>query len=119
MSACTSLPLTISLFTAALCSAGCDDSLKSVSLIEETRVLGARVEVESDRTRSSPKPGEQATLRFFVAAPNGEPIFSYSLSVCAVRLTNNGFPPCASAPFASAREAQPTSAEALLHFPVP
>ncbi|MEI9941726.1 MAG: hypothetical protein WDO69_31320 [Pseudomonadota bacterium] len=111
--------MSVSLYVAVLCSAGCDDSLKSVSVIEETRVLGARVEVEADQTRSSPNPGERASLRFFVAAPNGEPNFSYALSVCAVRLTNNGFPPCASPPFASAQQADPTSADARVDFRVP
>lgn len=119
MSARTSLPLSLSLLAAALCSSGCDDSLKSVSSIEETRVLGARVEVEADESRSSPKAGERASLRFFVAAPSGEPHFSYALSVCAVHLTNNGFPACASAPFASVVQAEPTNADARLDFGVP
>lgn len=119
MSARASLPLSISLLIAALPSAGCDDSLKSVSLIEETRVLGARLEVETDPTRSSPTPGERASLRFFVVAPNAEPRFSYALSVCAVRLANSGFPPCASEPFASALETEAGTADARLDFQVP
>ncbi|HEY0466395.1 MAG TPA: hypothetical protein VGC79_19430, partial [Polyangiaceae bacterium] len=102
-----------------LCGAGCDDSLKSVSLIEELRVLGARVEVEADPSRSSPNPGERASLRFFVAAPSGEPMVSHALSVCAVRLVNNGFPPCDSAPFASSLETDPSTAEPQLDFQVP
>jgi hypothetical protein len=121
MSARTSLHRSLSLFAvaAALGSVGCDDSLKSVSLIEETRVLGARVAVEADETRSSPMPGERAQLHFFVAAPSGEPQLSYALSVCAVRLTNNGFPPCASAPFASAMQVEASTADARLDFQVP
>jgi len=103
----------------ALVSNGCDDSLKSVSLLSETRVLGARVEVEADPTRSSPKPGEHAALRFFVAAPDGEPRFSYALSVCAVRLTNSGFPPCAGAPFASALQPESGRDDARLDFQIP
>jgi len=119
MSVRRSLPLSVSLLTAALCGVGCDDSLKSVSLIEETRVLGARLEVESDPHRASPSPGERAALRFFVATPNAEPRISYALSVCAVRLTNSGFPPCAGAPFASAREVEPSREDARLEFQVP
>jgi hypothetical protein len=107
------------LLAITLCSAGCDDSLKSVSLIEETRVLGARVEVETDASRSSPNVGERASLRFFVVAPDGEPRVSYALSVCGVRLTNSGFPPCASAPFASAALVEPIDADARLDFRVP
>jgi hypothetical protein len=119
MSARTLHPLSICLFATVLCNAGCDDSLKSVSLLEETRVLGARVEVEADEGRSSPNVGEGASLRLLVAAPDGQPHFSYALSVCAVRLTNNGFPPCASAPFASAASVEPSDAEARLDFRVP
>lgn len=119
MSARTSLSRSLAGFALALCGAGCDDSLKSVSLIEETRVLGARVEVETDPLRSSPSPGERASLRFFVAAPNGQPQIAYGLSVCAVRLVNNGFPTCESAPFASALETTPSHAEAELPFQVP
>jgi hypothetical protein len=119
MSAHTSLLLSVSWLAIALCSAGCDDSLKSVSLIEETRVLGARLEVETEPNRSSPRPGENAALRWFVAAPNAAPNFSYALSVCAVPLTNSGFPPCAGAPFASTVRAEPSGADARLDFRVP
>ena len=104
---------------AVLCATGCDDSLKSVSLIEETRVLGARIEVEADPQRSSPNPGERASLRFFLAAPDGQPRISYALSVCAVRLVNSGFPPCEGAPFASALETDEGHADARLDFQVP
>src|SRR6478752_5070111 len=116
MSARTSLHRSLSLFAAAaaLGSVGCDDSLKSVSLIEETRVLGARVEVEADETRASPMPGERASLHFFVATPNAEPQLSYALSVCAVRPTNNGFPSCESAPFASQVQVDPLPYDARL-----
>ena len=115
------IPLSVSLpmIALALGGAGCDEALKSVSLIEETRVLGARVEVESDPSRSSPNPGERASRRRFVVAPSGQPSFSYALSVCAVRVVNNGFPPCASAPFASAVQTQASNAEARLDFQVP
>jgi hypothetical protein len=119
MSTRTAFPRSLCLLAVALCNVGCDDSLKSVSLIEETRVLGARVEVETDEDRSSPNAGERASLRFFVAAPDGEPHFSYALSMCAVRLTNNGFPPCTSTPFASAAAAEPTNTDARLDFRVP
>jgi hypothetical protein len=119
MSARTSLLRSLSWFVFALASAGCDDSLKSVSLIEETRVLGARVEVEQEPLRSSPHPGERASLRLLVAAPDGAANFSYALSLCAVRLTNNGFPSCDGAPFASAVEIAPSTKDARLDFQVP
>jgi len=119
MNARVSPPLSASLFVVALFAAGCDDSLKDVSLIEETRVLGARVESQSDPVRGAPLPGETASLRLFVVAPDGAANFSYGLSVCAVRLTNFGFPPCASAPFASTDEVEASRTDAHLEFVLP
>lgn len=119
MSARNSLPLSLPLIATCLFSAGCDDSLKNVSLIEETRVLGARVETESDPTQASPAPGEHASLRFFVVAPSGAPSFSYAASLCAVGSTNFGFPPCDGDPIASALQAEAVAAEARLEFVVP
>src|SRR4051812_39974984 len=123
MSAHASSPASVTfrraLLSAAFLLLGCDDSLKSVSLIEETRVLGARVAVASDPTRSSPRPGEEATLRLFMAAPNGTPHLSYTLSVCPASPVNSGFPSCAGAPFASVRRAEPETSPPELAFQVP
>lgn len=82
-------------------------------------MLGARIEAEADPARTSPYPGEQASLRFFVVAPNAEPNLSYSLSVCAVQSTSIGFPACKSSPFASAVRADPSGSEPRLDFTVP
>lgn len=119
MSARISLPLTLSLGLAGLCSASCDDSLKQVSLVEETRVVGARVESEGDTNQATPLPGQHASLRLFVVAPNGEANFSYALSLCAVAPSNFGFPPCADAPFAAAQRLAASTADARLDFVVP
>ncbi|MES1177335.1 MAG: hypothetical protein ABUL62_23635 [Myxococcales bacterium] len=112
-------PYVWALLGAALSLTGCDDSLKSVSLIEETRVLGARVEVDSDPSRSSPQPGEHARLRLFVAAPTEPAHASYAISVCAVSPVNSGFPSCAGAPFASTVQAASVASAPTLEFQVP
>lgn len=119
MSKRTSRSSFLTLVATGLCGVACDDSLKNVSLIEETRVLGARVESDSDTTDAAPKPGEPASLRLFVAAPNGTPNFSYAISLCAVELTNLGFPACAGAPFASTERLTASHADARLDFVVP
>jgi len=119
MSARNSLPLSLPLIATCLFSAGCDDSLKNVSLIEETRVLGARVESDSDPAQASPLPGEHASLRFFVVAPSGAPSFSYTVSLCSVGLSNFGFPPCTGDPFASAQQIAAGTGDARLDFVVP
>jgi hypothetical protein len=103
---------------APLCS-GCDDPLKRASLIEETRVLGARVELQNEPQRASPAPGEDARFRLFVAAPNGAPSVGYALSLCGVKPTNSGFPTCTSAPFATALRAAPSPEAVAIDFTVP
>jgi len=103
----------------ALVCSGCDDPLKRASLIEETRVLGARVELASDAQRGSPAPGEDARLRLFVAAPNGAPNVAYAFTLCGVSPTNSGFPRCASAPFATALRTDPSTEAVAFDFTVP
>ncbi len=98
---------------------GCADPLKDESLIQETRVLGARVEVAGDATRGSPGPGEQAHLGVFVAAPGGSPSVAYAISLCAVAPSNTGFPSCVGSPFASTLQAEPVAFDPQLDFEVP
>lgn len=119
MSAHLSSRLVLASLAASLAGIGCDDSLKEVSLIEETRILGARVEAAGDPGQAAPDPGQHASLRLFLAATNGEPNFSYALSVCAVRPTNVGFPNCTAAPFATGMRLAPSPDEARLDFEIP
>ena len=105
--------------SAAFSLVGCDDALKDASLIQETRVLGARVEVAGDPERGSPAPGEAAHLEFFVAAPSGTLNVAYALTLCGVAPTDNGFPPCTTAPLATTFQAEPSSEAPALDFQVP
>ncbi|HEY4105386.1 MAG TPA: hypothetical protein VGM44_15920 [Polyangiaceae bacterium] len=99
--------------------AGCDVPLKTESLIQETRVLGARVEVAADPGRASPAPGESAHLRVFVAAPDGLPNVSYAFSLCGVTPSNAGFPNCVTAPFATAFQPNPAIGDPQFDFQIP
>jgi hypothetical protein len=108
----------IALVGAALIS-GCDEPLKVVSLIQETRVLGARIEVSAEPKRAAPRPGEQASVRFFVAGPGEPPKVSYALSVCGVSPTNSGFPSCATPAFAAVSDSAATTSVPELAFEVP
>jgi hypothetical protein len=84
----------------SLALAGCGEPLKAAELLEETRVLGARVEVEGDPERAAPGPGERATVRWFVASPADErPALGWAFSACAAAPVQNGLPLCAAAPF--------------------
>jgi hypothetical protein len=53
-----------------LAAFGCDDDLPRASEIKHMRVLGARTEVQSDSARSTPRPGEVASLTWSVAYPD-------------------------------------------------
>jgi hypothetical protein len=109
----------LAISSATLLISGCDDPLKSASLIEETRVLGARVEVAGDPTRGSPGPGERAHFRLFVAAPDGAPNVAYAFALCGVTPTNSGFPTCKTTLFATAFQADPSTANPEFDFDVP
>ncbi|MET0286922.1 MAG: hypothetical protein ABW352_20740 [Polyangiales bacterium] len=52
------------------------------SLITDTRVLGATVQVEGDLERATPRPGETANLGFVIEGVVLEPVVSWSLAVC-------------------------------------
>lgn len=104
----------LSLFVCA-----CSDPLKPAQLVSELRVLGARVEVEGDRERAAPAPGERASVRFLLAAPELEPIHGFSLRVCAAAAGYVGPPRCAGGALASARSTEPGSAAPELSFELP
>lgn len=108
-----------SVLIAAFLAFGCDDPLKEESLIQETRVLGARLEVSNDPDRASPGPGESVHFEAFTAAPDGAPNVSFAFSVCGVQPTNSGFPNCATPSFGSAVQAEPMLGNPSFDFTVP
>jgi hypothetical protein len=68
---------------ALLALTACDDPFKPGSLITDTRVIGARVEVEGDSERAAPAEGESAQVTLLLAAPNGTPLLSsWALVAC-------------------------------------
>lgn len=66
-----------------LLSAGCGPSFDPASLIDSTRVLGARVEVAGASGRASPAPGESATVTWFVTAKTTVPSLAWAFALCA------------------------------------
>lgn len=62
--------------------AACDDPFDPGSLITDTRVLGARVEVAEDAERASPGEGETAQVTLLMAAPGALPELSWALLAC-------------------------------------
>lgn len=98
---------------------GCDDPLKSVELIAEPRVLGARVEVEGDAGRAAPAPGESASATFLLAAPELEMPLGFALAACAAEPRQGGRSSCASEPFATTLRPNGDTTPASLDFTVP
>jgi hypothetical protein len=72
--------LTLSL--AIVLISGCGDPLVPPWLIDGPRVLGARVEAAGDPQRSSPRPGESATVKWIVASPDGPAAMGWALAAC-------------------------------------
>lgn len=97
----------------------CDDPLKSVELVAEPRVLGARVEVEGEPERAAPLPGESATVSFLVVAPELEPSLGFALAVCPAEPRNGARSSCADEPFAVVASGDGEAAVASLTFEVP
>jgi hypothetical protein len=104
---------------AAYLTSACDDPLKRAELVEDLRVLGARVEVEGDPDRAAPGPGENASVRWLVATPEADAPVGWALSACVAATVNVGVPRCEGAPFASQTSAAPEAAAPALAFQIP
>jgi hypothetical protein len=70
-----------------LCACGgilsaCGEPLAPPWLIDEPRVLGAHIEITGDPGRSSPHPGEEATVRWIVVSPEGIAPMHWRLEAC-------------------------------------
>jgi hypothetical protein len=98
---------------------GCDDPLKSVELIQEPRVLGARVEVEGDAARAAPAPGETATVSFLLASPEPEITMGFALAACSAEPRQGGRSGCAAEPFDRVLRDDGETTPARLEFTVP
>jgi hypothetical protein len=79
--------------------AGCGPTFDPASLIEDTRVVGARIEVEGAPDRASPKPGETANVTWLVTSPDATPPLGWTFVVCAPG-TGGSAPACLQAPLA-------------------
>jgi hypothetical protein len=98
---------------------GCDDPLKSVELVAEPRVLGARVEVEGDPGRAAPAPGEAATATFLVASPDTQTRLGYALAACPAAARQGGRSGCDGEAFARVRSDAEQASPPRLDFEVP
>ena len=80
-----------------LAAVGCSDDLPRASTIAAMRVLGARMEVEGDAERSTPKPGEIAHVTWSMAYPDltqDDSELSTLLATCTAPKDFSGVPIC-------------------------
>jgi len=112
------LLLTLSLLGGWL-SLGCDEPLKSVELVVEQRVLGARVEVTGDAGRAAPAPGESASVTLLVAAPELQPALGFALAACSAAPRDGSRSVCQSPPFSQISSPNAQAASPSLSFDVP
>lgn len=85
----------------ALSLAACAPELDPPSLLERTRVVGARVEVVGDPGRATPRPGEAATITWLITGPAPDPAaLSWAFVVCPGA---GAEPICAGEPLALSR----------------
>jgi hypothetical protein len=106
-------------FVLGLLLLGCDDPLKTVELIEEPRVLAARVEVENEPERAAPAPGETATVTFLLASPALAQSVGFALSVCPAQPQRGARSECEGEPFAQISSADGEQDTPALRFEVP
>jgi hypothetical protein len=71
-----------------LAAAGCSNDLPVASVLERTRVLGARVDVASDPGRASVSPGEAASVEWIVAGPSAPATLDWGFALCTTATTN-------------------------------
>jgi hypothetical protein len=50
--------------------AACEDDLPKATLVERLRLLGAKLEVQGDETRTTPRPGEEVQISFATVFPS-------------------------------------------------
>jgi hypothetical protein len=102
-----------------LALAGCDEEPPDVAVIDKTRVLAARVEVENDPRRASPFPGENLSVTLLVVTPDPEPAIAFSLAACVASNSVTNLVACEGEPLARAASLEPSQGAPAIGFQAP
>jgi hypothetical protein len=106
--------------SAVMCSvSACGEPLVSPELIQNNRVLGARVEVAADPEQAWVAPGQSATLRWFVVSPSGPPALGWAVNLCVAKPVSRGLPLCALPSFVRYTRGASSMDESRLEFSMP
>jgi hypothetical protein len=103
----------------ALAVAGCDEEPPDVAVIDKTRVLAARVEVDGEPSRASPFPGESLSVTLLVVTPDPEPAIAFSLSACVAADSVTDLVSCEGEPLARAASLEPVQGAPAIAFQAP
>ena len=102
---------------AALLIVGCGPEFDPASLINKTRVVGARIEVEGAPDRATPMPGETANVSWLVTSPGATPPLGWTFTACVPGTAGRQSPlGCQDAPLA---RFDGTSSPPRISIPVP
>ncbi|MFW5925158.1 MAG: hypothetical protein ACOCV4_03270 [Myxococcota bacterium] len=101
--------------------AGCIDELEPAWLIEDNRVLGARVEVRDDPSRAWPAPGETVDVTWRVVDPDEPAPLTWAFAWCPAAPVSFGTPFCIddAEPTLLPPQAEPDTAEPSFALEVP
>ena len=88
-----SIALVLGAIAAVLLAAGCSNDLPEASVLERTRVLGARVEVAADPGRAEVTPGEAASVTWIVAGPSAPATLDWAFALCTTGGADCANPP--------------------------
>jgi hypothetical protein len=81
--------------------AGCGPDFDPASLIKDTRVVGARIEVEGAPERATPTPGETANVTWLVTSRDAAPPLAWTFVACLSETVEANIPlRCLEAPLA-------------------
>jgi hypothetical protein len=95
--------------------AGCGPTFDAASLVTNTRVVGARLEVQGAPDRASPMPGETVNVTWLVTSPATTPPLGWTFAVCAPGIGTSSTA-CLAAPLA---RFDGTAAAPRISIPVP
>jgi hypothetical protein len=102
-----------------LLGGGCGESFDPASLIERVRLLGGRVEIDSDPAVASPSPGGVMEVTLLVTSPDGTTPFTWGWIACAANESLAGITACAGPTFAAGLDAEADVAPPVIALEVP
>lgn len=94
-------PALLGAWAVVLLAAGCGSDFRPASLVNRSRLVGIRLDVEDGSDRAEPAFGETFTATPLIVAPDGASPLTSAFFACALLPSRSGVPACAGAPLAA------------------